>query len=65
VRSYRLVRTGSAVRVFIDGKANTTVDANLRNEMRNYMAAAGLSPDEINHKVHELYTTNQTEFSGR
>jgi hypothetical protein len=61
---YRLMRSGSDVRVFVDGNLRTTVDANKRNEMRNCMAAAGLTPDEINQKVHELYLTNTTEFLG-
>lgn len=63
MHSYRLVRTGSAVRIFVDGDPKVTVDANKRNEMRDYMARAGLTPDEINLKVHELYMTNTTEFS--
>ena len=64
MHNYRLVRTGSDVRVFVDGTPKVTVDANKRNEMRNYMASAGLTPDEINEKVHELYLTNTTEFVG-
>ena len=64
MHNYRLVRTGSAVRVFVDGSPTVTVDANQRNEMRNYMASAGLTPDQINEKVHELYMTNTTEFLG-
>ena len=64
MHNYRLVRTGSDVRVFVDGSSTVTVDANQRNEMRNYMASAGLTPDEINEKVHELYITNTTEFLG-
>ena len=62
MHKYRLVRTGSDVRVFVDGSPKITVDANKRNEMRNYMASVGLTPDEINQKVHELYLTNATEF---
>jgi hypothetical protein len=27
------------------------------------MVSAGLTPDEVNHKVHEFYLTNTTEFS--
>jgi hypothetical protein len=64
MHKYRLVRTGSDVRVFVDGNPKTTVDANKRNEMRACMASAGLTPDEINQKVHELYLTNTTEFLG-
>ena len=64
MHNYRLVRTGSDVRVFVDGSPTVTVDANRRNEMRNYMASAGLTSDEINEKVHELYLTNTTEFVG-
>ena len=59
---YRLVRTGSAVRVFVDGEPKLTVDANRRDEMRDYMKSVGLTPTEIDHKVHELYITNTTEF---
>ena len=64
MHNYRLVRTGSDVRVFVDGSPKATIDANQRNEMRNYMASAGLTPDEVNQKVHELYITNTTEFRG-
>ena len=64
MHNYRLVRTGSDVRVFVDRSPTVTVDANQRNEMRNYMASTGLTPDEINEKVHELYITNSTEFRG-
>lgn len=32
--------------------------------MRDCMASAGLTPDEINQKVHELYMTNTTQFLG-
>jgi len=64
MHNYRLVRTGSAVRVFVDGISKLTVDANQRNEMRDCMVSAGLTPDEINQKVHELYITNTTEFLG-
>jgi hypothetical protein len=63
MHDYRLVRSGAAVQVFVDGVATVTVDANRRDEMRNYMASVGLTPDEINHKVHELYITNTTKFS--
>ncbi len=51
------------MQVFVDGQVKLTVDANARNEMRNYMASTGLSPEEINQKVHELYMTNTTEFT--
>jgi hypothetical protein len=64
MHSYRLVRTGSAVQVFVDGDPKVIVDANRRDEMRSYMASVGLSPDEINQKVHELYLTNTTKFVG-
>ena len=64
MHNYRLVRTGCDVQVFVDGSPKVTVDAHRRDEMRNYMASAGLTPDEINHKVHELYMTNTTEFVG-
>lgn len=66
MHNYRLVRDRSAVQVFVDGMPKVTVDANQRNELRNYMVSAGLTPAEVNHKVHELYITNATEFtSGR
>jgi hypothetical protein len=39
-----------------------TVNANGRNELRHYMATVGLSPVEIDQKVHELYITNTTTF---
>jgi hypothetical protein len=63
MHNYRLVRDRSAVQVFVDGIPKVTVDANQRNELRNYMVSAGLTPDEVNHKVHELYITNTTEFT--
>ena len=50
------------MRVFVDGIPKLTVDANRRDEMRNYMKSVGLTPAEIDHKVHELYVTNATEF---
>ena len=52
------------MQVFVDGNPKLTVDANRRDEMRNYMASVGLKPDEINQKVHELYITNTTKFFG-
>jgi hypothetical protein len=61
--NYRLIRDRWAVQVFVDGVAKITVDANQRNELRNYMVSTGLTPDEVNHKVHELYITNTTEFT--
>jgi hypothetical protein len=64
MHTYRLVRTGASVQVFVDGSPSVTVDANRRDEMRNYMASVGLTPDEINQKVHELYITNTTTFPG-
>lgn len=63
--NYRLARTGSEVRVFVDGERKLTVDANRHDEMRNYMKLVGFTPEEIDHKVHELYMTNKTEFVGR
>ncbi|HZP23410.1 MAG TPA: hypothetical protein VFB04_08185 [Terriglobales bacterium] len=60
--NYRLVRKGSTVQVFVDGDPKLTVDANRRDEMRNYMKSVGLTPEQIDHKVHELYITNTTEF---
>ena len=63
MHTYRLVRSGSSVRVLVDEIPTVTVDANLRGEMRKYMASVGLTPDEINQKVHELYVTNTTTFS--
>ncbi len=52
------------MQVFVDGSPSVTVDANRRDEMRKYMASVGLTPDEINQKVHELYITNTTTFPG-
>ncbi len=52
------------MQVFVDGNPKMTVDANRRDEMRNYMRSVGLTPEEIDHKVHELYMTNTTEFVG-
>jgi hypothetical protein len=63
MHDYRLVRSGATVQVYVDGNPKLTVDANRRDEMRNYMASVGLTPDEINHKVHELYITNTTKFT--
>lgn len=51
------------VEAFVDGHRTVTVDANRRDELRNYMASVGLSPVEINQKVHELYITNTTTFA--
>ena len=65
MHNYRLVRAGSDVRVFVDGSPKITVAANRRNELRDCMKSAGLNPDEVNQKVHELYMTNTTEFLGR
>ena len=39
MHNYRLVRDRSAVQVFVDGVAKVTVDANQRNELRNYMVS--------------------------
>lgn len=63
MHNYRLVRNRSAVQVFVDGTPTVTVDANQRNELRNYMVSAGLTPEQVNHNVHELYLTNATEFT--
>lgn len=63
MHTYRLVRTGALVEAFVDGQRSVTVDANSRNELRYYMASVGLTPDEINQKVHELYITNVTTFA--
>ena len=49
--------------MFVDGTPALTVDANRRDEMRNYMASVGLKPEEINQKVHELYIANATTFT--
>ena len=62
MHTYRLVRDRSAVQVYVDGIPKVTVDANLRNELRDYMVSTGLTPAEVNQKVHELYITN-TEFT--
>ena len=50
------------VEVFINGRSTTKVDAHQRNELRDYMTSVGLTPEEINHNVHELYLTNAIEF---
>lgn len=62
MHTYRLVRTGALVEAFVDGHRTVTVNANGRNELRHYMASVGLSPVEIDQKVHELYITNTTTF---
>ena len=63
MHNYRLVRDRSAVQVYVDGIPKVTVDANQRNELRDYMVSTGLTPAEVNQKVHELYITNTTEFT--
>jgi hypothetical protein len=62
MHTYRLVRTGAIVEAFVDGDRMLTIDAYRRNELRHYVASVGLTPDEINQKVHELYITNTTTF---
>ena len=63
MQTCRLLRTGALVEAFIDGHLTKTVDANKRNELRNYLASVGLTEDEINQKVHELYLTNSITFA--
>ena len=63
MHSHRLVRDRSSVQIYVDGIPKVTVDANQRNELRNYMVSTGLTPEQVNHKVHELYITNTTEFT--
>ena len=63
MHTYRLVRDRSAVQVYVDGIPKVTVDANQRNELRNYMVSTGLTPAQVDHNVHELYLTNTTEFT--
>lgn len=62
MQTCRLLRTGALVEAFIDGHLTKTVDAK-RNELRNYLASVGLTEDEINQKVHELYLTNSITFA--
>jgi hypothetical protein len=62
--TYRLLRKGQLVHVFIDEiPSTTTLSANLRNELRGYLASFGLPQSVIDFKVHELYTTDSTTFS--
>ena len=63
MHTYRLARDRSAVQVYVDGIPKVTVDANQRNELRNYMVSTGLTPGEVNHNVHELYITNTPEVT--
>ncbi len=64
MHSYRLVRRGALVEIFVDGHASgKTVNANLRDELRNFFASCKLTPAEIDSKVHELYMTNTVSFT--
>jgi len=64
MHNYKLLRRGALVEIFIDGiVSRTTVDANLRNELRNFFGSCGLPQADIDFKVHELYTTDTTSFS--
>ncbi len=63
MHSYKLVRTGAQVEIFIDGRATgKIVSANLRNELRNWFASRKLTEAEIDSKVHELYLSNTVSF---
>ena len=65
MHTYKLMRQGASVQVFVDGQHNgETLSANQRNELRDFMASFGLPQADIDFKVHELYLTNSTSFSG-
>ena len=65
MHNYRLLRKGALVEIFVDGESSSkTVNANLHNELRNFFAACSLPQADINFRVHELYTTDTTTFTG-
>jgi hypothetical protein len=65
MHNYTLLRKGATVEIFVDGKASgQTVNANLRNELRNFFVSCSLPQADIDFKVHQLYTTDTTSFSG-
>ena len=62
--TYRLLRQGALVQVFVDGQPSSkTLSANLRNELRDFLESFGLPQADIDFKVHELYITNSTSFT--
>lgn len=64
MHTYKLLRQGAQVKVFVDGQAsNKTLSANQRNELRDYLESFGLMQTDIDFKVHELYLTNTTSFT--
>jgi len=64
MHTYTLLRQGGLVRVFVDGNpSDSTISANLRNELRDFLGAHGLLPADVDFKVHELYLTNATSFT--
>ena len=66
MHEYRLIRKGAVVEIFVDGvTSGKTVNANLRNELRNFFASCSLSQAEADFKVHELYTTDTTSFTSK
>jgi hypothetical protein len=63
--AYKLMRQGALVQVFVDGRSSgKTLSANQRNELRDFLASVGLAQADIDFKVHELYLTNATSFTG-
>ncbi len=62
--TYKLMRQGALVQVFVDGKASgSPLSANLRNELRDFLGSFGLAQADVDAKVHELYLTNSTSFT--
>jgi hypothetical protein len=64
MHTYRLVRKGAIVEIFVDGRPSSkTVNANLRDELRGFFASCGVPQAETDSKVHELYITDTTSFT--
>lgn len=64
MHTYKLMRQGALVQVFVDGQSTgKTLSANQRNELRDFLASFGLPQADIDFKVHELYLTNSTSFT--
>jgi len=64
MHTYKLMRQGALVQVFVDGEfSKKTLSANQRNELRDFLTSHGLVLADIDFKVHELYTTNSTSFT--
>ncbi len=64
MHNYRLLRKGALVEIFMDGETSgKTVNANLRNELRNFFASCNVPQADIDFRVHELYTTDATSFT--